>query len=286
MSDMVAKVRLFILFLLFVSIVILWVMLNAGRGDVRDYLLIHFLDVGQGDAIFIQTPNGIDVLIDGGPDNSVLRGLSKHMPFFDRNIDMVVGTHPDTDHIGGLIDVLDRYYVSNILTTNNEGRSIAASVYKQSVKNENASVVIARHGQVFQLDEDIFLEVLFPMYDTKGLESNTSSIILKLVHGDIEVLFMGDSPKRIEKFLVRQEIDLDSDVLKVGHHGSLTSTSEVFLYAVSPQYAVISVGQDSRHGHPHAEVVERLISHGVQIYKTGKEDGVTFVSDSMKVWRE
>jgi len=252
--------------------------------QAEQYLSVSFLDVGQGDAIFIQTPGGVEVLIDGGPNNSVLRELSTQMSFFDREIDMVIGTHPDSDHIGGLIDVLQRYRVATILTTENQSDTSTASAYVQATADEGAQIVYAKAGQEFQLDEAVTLRVLFPVYDATQMESNASSIIMQLVYGETEFLLTGDSPKRIEEYLVQQGIDLESDVLKVGHHGSRTSTSEMFLEAVDPQFAVISAEKDSRYGHPHVEVTDLLFNHQIETYRTAQEGTITFESDGQTVW--
>ena len=284
MSDTPFRIRLMTLFLLVCGVIIVWSLASLRSTQAEQYLSVSFLDVGQGDAIFIQTPGGVEVLIDGGPNNSVLRELSTQMSFFDREIDMVIGTHPDSDHIGGLIDVLQRYRVATILTTENQSDTSTASAYVQATADEGAQIVYAKAGQEFQLDEAVTLRVLFPVYDATQMESNASSIIMQLVYGETEFLLTGDSPKRIEEYLVQQGIDLESDVLKVGHHGSRTSTSEMFLEAVDPQFAVISAEKDSRYGHPHVEVTDLLFNHQIETYRTAQEGTITFESDGQTVW--
>jgi len=286
MNDTAIRIRLMILFLLLCGNVTVWILPNLSVAQAGEYLSVSFLDVGQGDAILIQTPDGVEVLIDGGPNNSVLRELSKQMSFFDRKIDMVIGTHPDSDHIGGLIDVLSRYEVDTIVTTENQSDTSTASSYVQATTNEGAKIIYARAGQKFTLGESITLRVLFPVYEASKMESNASSIILQLVYGEIEFLLTGDSPKRIEEYLVQEGVDLESDVLKAGHHGSRTSTSEMFLEAVDPQFAVISAEKDSRYGHPHVEVTDMLFNHRVTTYATAEEGTVTFESDGVNVWLE
>lgn len=286
MTNTAFRIRLMTLLLLVCGASIVWLLQGVAAGAGEPYLSVSFLDVGQGDAIFIQTPGGVEVLIDGGPNNSVLRELSTQMSFFDRDIDMVIGTHPDSDHIGGLIDVLQRYRVTTILTTENQSDTSTASTYAQATTDEGAQIVYAKAGQEFQLDEAVTLRVLFPVYDATQMESNASSIIMQLVYGETEFLLTGDSPKRIEEYLVQEGIDLESDVLKVGHHGSRTSTSEMFLEAVDPQFAVISAEKDSRYGHPHVEVTDMLFNHRVLTYATAQEGTITFKSDGRKVWRK
>ena len=258
---------------------------SLGSVDASGYLQVHFLDVGQGDAVFIQTPDGIEILIDGGANSGVLSELSKHMSFFDRDIDMIVGTHPDKDHIGGLVDVLERYNVSSVLTTENESDSAAYNAYATAVQAEGATVTYARRGQVFTLGASTTLEVLFPETDTTDMESNAASIVLQLRYGETEVLLTGDSPKRIEEYLVlTQGEHLQSDVLKVGHHGSRTSTAQMFLEEVDPQFAVISAEKNSRYGHPHVEVTDMLFNQRVKTYSTAQEGTVSFLCDGRAAW--
>ena len=145
------------------------------------------------------------VLIDGGPNAGILRELANELPLFETDIDMVIGTHPDTDHIGGLVDVFERYEVGQVLMTENEGDSPAARAYARAVREEGAEVTMARRGQLWQLDASTTLEVLFPETNPSEMESNASSIILKLTYGEIDFLFTGDSPKRIEEYLVLAE---------------------------------------------------------------------------------
>ncbi len=251
------------------------------------YLQVHFLDVGQGDAIFIETYGGTQVLIDGGSGSQVLSELASVMPFGDRDIDMVVGTHPDLDHIGGLTDVLEQYEVKTILKTENKGDSDTAQLYEALTQAENAQVVFARRGQEFALDASTTLRVLFPETNPVALESNTSSIVLQLSYGSSTFLFTGDSPKSIEEYLVLTEgAQLRSDVLKVGHHGSRTSTSELFLDEVQPSFAVISAGKDNSYGHPHVEVTDLLFNSNVETFNTAQEGTITFLADETKVWRK
>ena len=254
-------------------------------GAQNAHLEVHVLDVGQGDAILIETHDGVQVLIDGGRDIAVLPELASAMPFGDTNLDMVVGTHPDLDHIGGLIDVLERYDVANILTTENKGESDASAQYASLVEQEGAEVVYARRGQEFTLGASTTLRVLFPETNPKDMESNTSSIVLQLQYGSSTFLFTGDSPKSIEEYLVLTEGEhLQSDVLKVGHHGSRTSTSELFLDEVAPTFAVISAGKDNSYGHPHVEVTDLLFNAGVETFSTAEEGTITFVSDGHAIW--
>ena len=247
-------------------------------------LQAHFLDVGQGDATLIQTPSGREILIDGGPDGAVLRELAGVQGWFDRDIDMVVATHPDTDHVGGLVDVLEYYDVDLILQTTNIGESPAAAAYAAAAAHEEAEVIEAEAGQVIDLGDGVVLEVLAPVGDETEWESNAASIIMRVTYGDTAVLLTGDAPASIEDYLAgAYGAGLRSDLLKLGHHGSKTSTSDFFLDTVQPKYAVVSAGIDNRYGHPHHSVIERVFTRDIETFHTGLDGTVSFESDGTKV---
>lgn len=252
------------------------------------FLRVTFLDVGQGDATFIESPSGTQVLIDGGRGGAVLRELGNVMGFSDRMIDMVVATHPDLDHIGGLIDVFARYEVETVLMTENVADTPAYDAFIESIEAEGAEILYARKGQVFDLGAGesgtTTLAVLFPDRDPTNWESNTSSIVTRLVYGTSEFLLTGDAPKEVEEHLVDTGAVLASDVLKVGHHGSKTSTAETFVSAVGPTYAIISAGKDNSYGHPHKEVTELLTRYGVTQKNTADEGSIFSVSDGNRIW--
>lgn len=247
-------------------------------------LTVTFLDVGQGDAILIETPDGVQALIDGGPDATVLRELAAELPRFDQTLDLVIGTHPDLDHIGGLIDVLARYEVATIITTENTGETLVASSYRDALLDEAATVTMARTGQVYQLGSEVILTILAPQRDPSMLESNAASIVALLRYGETTFFLGGDAPSGVEDYLARTYgPQIKSAVLKLGHHGSKTSTSAEFLAVVDPDYAVVSAGKDNRYGHPSTEVVERVEAAGVFIVSTSERGSVSFVSDGTTV---
>ncbi len=254
-----------------------------------DILEVAFLDVGQGDATLIESPSGTQVLIDGGRGSTVLGVLNRRMGFFDRDIDMLIATHPDADHIGGFVDVLRRYRVHTIVMTENESDSPVYEVFKKAAENEGAQIIFARTSMVFDLGNgaagSTTLTILFPDYDPRGLESNTSSIVSRLTYGESEYLFTGDSPQSIEEYLVSLfGKGLSSDVLKVGHHGSRTSSAEAFVTAVHPAYAIISAGKDNSYGHPHKEVTDLLTSQNIIQKNTADLGTIVSESDGTAVW--
>lgn len=232
-------------------------------------LTVSFLDVGQGDAILINTSKHQQILIDGGPGKAVLRELSKEMPFYDRSIDAVIATHPDSDHIGGLPDVLSNYTVELVMEPGVESDSSIYKEFENIIKEKNIKKILARKGMKFELSDGAYLLILFPDRDVLGMDTNDASIVAKLVYGNTSFLFTGDSPKKIEDYLISTDSeDLDSDVLKVGHHGSKTSNSQEYVAAVSPDYAVISVGKDNKYGHPNQEALDIFNNFGAKILRT------------------
>ncbi len=251
-------------------------------------LTVAFLDVGQGDAIYIETLEGVQALIDGGPDSTVLRELPKVMPWWDRSLDMILATHPDKDHIGGLVDVLTRYKVATIVRTENESDTAVSSAFVLMVTKEEGAVThLARAGDVIALGASTTLTVYSPTSDPSTWESNNASIVAKLSYGDIEFMLTGDASVGTEEYLVdTYGTALASEVLKLGHHGSKTSTADIFLAAVAPLYAVVSAGQDNRYGHPHEEVVERVLQREVSLLNTAESGTIIFKSDGERVWVE
>ncbi len=283
LSHRAVLIRSVIVLVLLVMAVLVYVVPAAqGRGNE---LTVTFFDIGQGDAIFIESPTGVQMLIDGGPpDGGVLRRLSARMGFFDRSIDYVLSTHPDKDHVGGLPDVLDRYTVSAVLMTENTGASAADRMFIERTKTEGAQVTYVRRGMHYDLGGGVVLTILFPDHDPTLFESNTSSIVARLTYGDSEFLFTGDSPQAIEQYLVSLDgTKLASDVLKAGHHGSRTSSSATFVEAVHPAYAVVSAGKNNQYGHPHKEVLDLFQRLGIITKNTADLSSISFVSDGRSV---
>lgn len=280
-----------VLFLFVIAALLLFALLKEDRGGK---LRVTFLDIGQGDAIFIDSPSGRQVLIDGGPDSSVVRELSRVMPWYDRSIDVVVGTHPDADHIGGLIDVLPRYKVGMIVESSVVGSTDTWSNFEKYVKAEGAQHVVAQRGKVIQLGDGAYLEILAPDRVLTNAETNTACVVARLIYGITSFMFPCDAPRIIEDYLVSLDRStsltaggsgLKSDVLKAGHHGSKTSSSVLFVGAVSPSYAVYSRGCDNKYGHPNQETVDTFARFEIPTLDTCTDGRVTFVSDGQTVTR-
>jgi len=280
---------IFLFILLCVVLLLTFAFDSFNTKNAKRILEVVYLDVGQGDATFIESPSGSQVLIDGGRDAAVLRGLTKTMGYFDRDIDLVIATHPDLDHIGGLIDVLKRYNVHTILTTENKSDTPGFELFVNAMRSEGATIIYARRGQVLDLgfgeEGSTTLKILFPDRDPSGLESNMASIITQLRYGDIEFMFTGDSPQAIEEYLVSIDGDaLASEVLKAGHHGSRTSSASNFVESVHPTYAIISAGKDNKYGHPHKEVTDLFGELGIVTKNTAEVGSISLKSDGQSVW--
>jgi competence protein ComEC len=266
--------------LLFLITVSLWSeVLNVGSFQVT------FFDVGQGDAAFVRTPLGRQIVIDGGPDNAILEKLAKEIPFWDRTIDMVILSHPAKDHIAGLIGVLEKYKVKNILWNGirKDTEIFKAWIRALEQEKEEGAVVSMVHapGKVPLRSRGCpqFLDILYPIDDVAGkvfVDDNDTSVVVRVVSCDHSMLFTGDLSQRGEKQILENTYGVNSNVLKVGHHGSKTSSSKEFIEAVSPDVAVISVGTENRYGHPAEETLATLEKYGIDIRRTDEEGDISF----------
>jgi competence protein ComEC len=265
-----------------------WRSLPDGR------LHVVFLDVGQGDAIFIQTPSGRQVLIDGGPSDSVLLSqLGRQMPFWDHTLDVVLLTHPDLDHVTGLVGVLERYQVDTVVFREVGVESATYDYWRQLVEAEGATVHRGEAGLRMALDEGLEMLVLHPGAELVGGRAgnaNNNSVVTRLTYGQVSLLLPGDIEAEVEHRLVAEEAALSSTVLKAAHHGSCSSTAQAFLDAVAPEVVVISVGADNDFGHPCAGVLERLEhalserDRGLPVYRTDEHGVVNVITDGVQVW--
>ncbi|MEX0917264.1 MAG: ComEC/Rec2 family competence protein [Candidatus Paceibacterota bacterium] len=268
----------YVLVALLVATVFVWAVLF--RLETSDELVVTFLDVGQGDAIFIEAPNGNQMLIDGGRGKEVIRALSRVMPFYDRSIDVVVATHPDQDHIGGLVDVIERFDVEKVFRSGAVNDTSVYWAFNETLQGKSVEQVLARRGMRVILQEGIIFEILFPDRDVSLVDPNAASIIGKLSYGNHEFMLTGDAPKSIENYLVSlYGKKLESDVLKAGHHGSNTSSGENFVGFVSPEYAIISAGRDNRYGHPHQEVLNTFAQFNIPVFATSENGDIVFASN-------
>ena len=279
--------------ILFCLNILAWLTVYDLKG--HQLLEVNFFDVGQGDAIFIVSPKRHQILIDGGPNSLILEKLGEEMPFWDRTIDLIILTHPEYDHLAGLIEVLKRYEVENILWTGIIRDTSEFKEWKKLIESEGAKIFIAKAGQKIIMPrtmglsqrlggwwEGCSLGILYPLESLEGQElkdSNNTSIVAKLIFGQNSFLFTGDAYKSVERELLEKGIDIHSDIVKVAHHGSKTSSAEEFIEKVSPETAIISVGKDNTYGHPHQEVLEILEKYGIRILRTDLDGDIKIISD-------
>jgi competence protein ComEC len=292
------RTKKLIAYLLLPLLVVAAFVVNNSVKSGPDYKLhVDFYDVGQGDAMFIQSYLGNQMLIDGGPTNEVLAELGADMPFFDRTIDAVMLSHPHEDHVDGLIDVLKTYRVKKVIMPDVEFDSPAFAEFLKLIDEKHVEKVYAHEGMRIYLDPATVFDVYYPPARHLVLENgetglagpkldpNNASIVGKLSFGKTRFFFEGDAGTEVEN-LILPKYNLDSEVLKVGHHGSQYSSSQGFVDEVSPEYSVIEVGQGNTYGHPTAAAMDRIRRTGSQILRTDLDHTVKFVSDGDQIMKQ
>ncbi len=249
------------------------------HGQPDGLLHVYFLNVSQGDAILIRTPSGKNILFDGGPEKKVISELQAVLPFFNNTIDEVFLTHPDRDHIEGLLSVLQRYHVNGVHFTGASKQSFLWRNFLKLVKNKGIPVSLADATHDLKLNDDVFIDILFPLKPklTEQEDINNTSIVAKIIYGENEILLTGDSETPEEEAILKARVNIDADVLKVAHHGSKTSTIDPFLRAASPKYSVVSVGRGNSYHHPHPSVIKRLEQYGTTIFRTDQNGRIEFI---------
>jgi competence protein ComEC len=249
-------------------------------------LHVQFFDVGQGDATFIQTPSGRQILVDGGLyPNTLNEALGRQMPFWDREIDIVVATHPDADHVSGLPGVFERYRVGRLITDGEgPGESAAYDAVLLAAQATATEIHGATSGETIAIGDGVRLEILHPGSGSSGAGGNDNSVCLRLVYGDFTLLMTGDAETEGERMLLESGQPLSALVFKAGHHGSNSSSTMPFLEAVGSQIMVISVGEDNRYGHPHPEVLARAEAVGAAVLRTDELGTIEIISDGERMW--
>jgi len=236
----------------------------------RGKLVVHFLNVGQGDAILMQLPTGENVLLDGGPGPAILQELGSVLPFMDRRIDLMILSHPHADHLAGLLPILERYEVGEVLMT---GVDYGSALYTTFLEKKEGDFWTARAEEDYSWGE-VTLDVIYPFTSMLGqrVENvNNGTVVVRVLYGEHEILLTGDIEHDVEEELIeahdRGEVNLRADVLKVAHHGSRSSSIPAFLDRVQADVAIIQSGEGNSFGHPHGEVLERLERRGIEVWR-------------------
>jgi competence protein ComEC len=264
--------------LLLLAAALLWLAMTA---PISGRLTVTFLDVGQGDAILIEGPQGHRVLVDGGPgEEAIMQALGRRLPLDDRRIDLVVLTHPQLDHFGGLPAVLERYDVRAVLASPLEGETAAYHAWREAARRSAIPYDEASAGQTVDLGDGARLHVVSA--PRRASDPNEASVVIKLRMGLASFLLTGDTGPAAEASLLHSGADLRATVYKVPHHGSATSASAEMLAAVRPLVDVISVGKDNPFGHPAAGVLERL--DGDALFRTDRQGDVSVSTDGRRLW--
>ncbi len=250
------------------------------REAPTNYLTIAFLNIGQGDAIYIESPTHTRMMVDGGPPHAVLGELAKVLPFYARSIDTLLITNPDADHFSGFIDILKADTVSRIIEPGTKTDTQTYQEFKKIVAEKNIPDILGKRGMILHLGGGAELDILFPDQDVSTWATNDGSIVARLVYKNNSVMLTGDAPNKTEEYVMSLDpTGMKSTILKAGHHGSRTSASESFVQAVDPQYAVISAGFHNKYGHPHKETMDLFNSLHIPTLITFEKGTIIMKSD-------
>lgn len=238
---------------------------------------VHFIDVGQGDSILIESPSGKTMLIDGGVKGAGQQIVSYLKELGINKLDIVVATHPDADHIGGLIPVLDNMTIEQFYDSGKVHTSQTFEEMLTRIDEKSIPYHVPKIGDDIEFDKDVNVKILNA--NDQATDNNDASIVLKMTYGNVSFLLTGDAGVALEKEML--QYDVKATVLKAGHHGSNTSSSEEFIQAVKPEVTILSYGEDNKYGHPHAEIVDRLQAIGSKIYATADLGTITVSTDGV-----
>lgn len=254
----------------------------SGTGAMR----VTFVDVGQGDGAVLISPSGQQAVIDGGPNQAMLTALGSLMPFLDRQVELMVLSHPHLDHIASFPDIVERYDVRAVLLSGVQASLPAYKKFLDLLPPEQARVDIADPARDIDLGDGLTIDVLWPHPGLLGQEAdlNNTSVVVRATFGSSSVLFTGDIGEETERAMLQEGIDVRADILKVAHHGSRTSSTTEFLKAVNPRLAVISVAEKNRYGHPTAEALDRLAALGIPVRMTKDEGDICLRTTGKDDW--
>lgn len=279
----------YIIYLSLSLIFLLGIFLYQGLSFKDENLHLVVCDVGQGDAIYIKTPSGKDVLVDGGGNDKVLDCLTKHMPFWDRTIELMILTHPDADHVTGLVPVLQRYTVLHFVTSKTSKETGIYKKFMQVLEIEGLTPRYVFLNDKIDFEDGMISDIYWPTEASLNefrspSDINELSVIQVLTYGNFKALLTGDAGVRVQDKLVTSLSGID--VLKVPHHGSKTGMSDYYLSMLKPSLAIISVGKSNRYGHPTSFALDLLSKYGIKTLRTDRDGEVEIVSNGKNYWRK
>lgn len=290
-NNYIRRKYLFILFLtILVSILTLGCNISKNGSNKNNKLeankmLVHYIDVGQGDSILIQV-NNKNLLIDSGPKSDKKKLFNYLSSLNLDKLDYVIATHPHEDHIGNMADVIDEYKVLNFYSPKVESTTKTFEKMIESLKSKKLKINVIKKGtNSIDLGENTKVTVFSPTKDSYE-DLNNYSPVIKIEYGKTSFLFTGDAQKDVEKEILASNEDISANVLKVGHHGSSTSTTKDFLNKVHPLIGVISVGQDNTYNHPNSDTIKRLTENKITIYRTDKDGTILLSSDGSNITKK
>ncbi|MBU0976362.1 MAG: MBL fold metallo-hydrolase [Patescibacteria group bacterium] len=270
--------RWFLALMLLVILVIEMYMLLSVDG----LLALHFLDVGQGDSCLIKTPGNKLVLVDAGEDESVLRELGETIPFWRNRVDMLVGTHADSDHIKGFVYVLENFDVGMVLINDLSVFDTSLDRIKEIAESNEIPIMEIEQGDNINIGE-LSIDVLWPPSEELDIfDDNQKSIVIQGEYSKFSFLLTGDIEIEQEERLISEKHINKVNILKLSHHGSRTATSSIFLDEIGPDAAIISCGLDNKFSHPNLEVIQALESKGITYYRTDQHGRISFKTDGIR----
>lgn len=270
-----------------ITIFSLFLFLNYTKTSSQN-LQIHYLDIGQGDATLIITPENQKILIDTGPIGNLNQKFKEYVSYFEKEIDLLILTHPDSDHIGGIFDVLKIFEIKEMVLSQNIHQNADFQRLLQIIKSKNIPTLFANQNTDLRIGKNVFIDFLYPFKNSSNQEQNSfsnSSLVLKILYGQQSFLFTGDAEIKQEKLITLSQQNIKADIYQAGHHGSKTSSSTSFLQAIQPKITIVSAAKDNSFGHPHQEILDRFKSFGIEIYQTLEEGDISLYSNGIKTWK-
>ncbi len=267
-----------------------FLLIKFTTSEIDDNFHLYFLDVGQGDALYARDKSGNDILIDGGPDLSVLTGIGNAMLYNDRVIDYLVLTHPHADHLFGLVEVVKRYEVKNIILTDAIATTQEYQEFLNIIKDKNIHTILANNGEIYKIGDNFNFQIIYPdesFKDTNIKNLNNTSIVGKIIFGSVSIQATGDAEKDLQGKIANKYCDqLSSNIIKIAHHGSKNGINTNFFNCVNPEMAIISVGVDNKFGHPHQETLDFLNKNNVKTIRTDEQGTIEIISDGVNFWQK